>query len=63
MNEWVCIRECYVFSTHFFIGDVIQSAECHNHHFTLLDGLDGLFSSTGRKFFVESGRITGVWDG
>jgi hypothetical protein len=63
MQQWICIRECFVFSTHFFIGDVIQSEKCPNHHFTLLEGLEEHFSPTGRRFLVEGGRITGVWDG
>jgi hypothetical protein len=62
MQEWICTHECFQFSTHLFIGDVIQGEENPGHHFTLLVGIERFLSPTGRKFLDEGGRITGVWD-
>lgn len=60
--QWICIRECFQYSTLFHIGDVVKAEECPGPHFTLLDGLDGVFSPTGRRFVVENNQIVGVWD-
>lgn len=35
MQEWICIHECFQFSTHLFIGDVIQGEENPGHHFSI----------------------------
>ena len=60
--QWICTRICYRYSTLFNIGDIIESEENQSPHFTLLEGLEELFPPTGRRFLVEGGRITGVWD-
>jgi hypothetical protein len=44
MQEWICIHECFQFSTHLFIGDVIQSEENPGHHFTKHDLLSLRFA-------------------
>jgi hypothetical protein len=53
MQDWICICECFKYSMHLFVGDFIQSEENPRLHFTLLDGLEGVFSPTGRKFLIR----------
>jgi hypothetical protein len=61
--QWICVRENFKFSHLFQVGDVVESEESLGHHFTLLEGVEELFPPTGRRFLVEGGQITGVWDG
>ena len=61
--NWICVRQNFKFSHLFEIGDIVESEENLGPHFTLMsDGFKQLFPPTGRRFVVENGQLTGVWE-